>query len=466
MATYTKAGRAKTGTSAAAAAPLVLTAANGVSIAFDDGPLVAAPTWTQLDTEDGLIASYSIRVGRQDEFDRTGTGTATIQVNDTEGWFDPTNTGGPYYNNLDGKQVSIALHNPVTDNWRTIFRGLIDDIQHQVDPSQKVSRVTIQCVDGLDYLAGFELRLGASDEFPVNGDPVPAGSTGNIYYMPTEDAGAGGETCDWRINQVLDEASWPAALREVFTGNVHLARTVYSPGTPALSVIDEAADAEFPGIANRYVSKGIFVFHGRLARFNPTDGQYRIHTWKVGDGAQVAINNDYAHLRGLGFSRPRQYVRNSAYFTPQGILDVNLGGQVIEDPTSIAAYGIHSISAENLRIADSVLTGNTGAEECLLYGDYFVTVYADPQTRVNQLVFRSMAPEDSRAASLWNLMCNVDISDRIQLKCTNPGGGGFNDDLFFVEGISYDVRPLQPSYADVTLTLDVSPAFYYDFPWT
>lgn len=232
-------------------------------------------------------------------------------------------------------------------------------------------------------------------------------------------------------------------------------------------MIDEAADAEFPGIANRYIRKdGAFVFHGRLARFDPTNPDYEITTWKVGDGAAVESDSTYAQLRGLSFSRPRKYIINSALFTPQGIADADIAGQLVEDSGSISSFGLRSISADNLRIADSVLTGNNANDECRLYGDYYVTVFNTPTTRVTRIVFRSMHPDDPRAPAVWALMCGIDISDRIKLKTTNPGGGGWVDEFFFVEGITYDVQPLQPDYQNVTLTLDVSPASDYDFPWT
>lgn len=428
----------------------------GISVALSDGPLVAEPTWTRLDTTDNLISGYQIRRGRQDEFSRTGTGTATVTANDREGVFDPTLSP-----DFDSKQVALALHNPVADTWKTIFRGLVDDCQNVMDPSQLVSRVTLPLVDGLDYLAGHELRVG------VNGDFFGLG-VGNCTYAATPS-----DTVDVRIKQVLVESGWPSTgfvpdLASIFTGNVRLQETVYAPGTSALTVIDECADAEFPGFANRYVSKeGLFTFHGRLARFDPFGDSYGIQTWKVGDGAAIAGDANYAQLRGLSFSRPRSSLINSCLITPQGVAEADIPTMQVEDAGSISTYGVHSFSAENLRILNSALSGNNAKDECLLYSNFFVSTYNEPRTRVNQIVIRSLDPSDSRAATVWSLMCNVEISDIIHLNTTHPGGGGFDDD-FFVEGISYDVQPLQPDFANVTLTLDVTPRTYYpaDWDWT
>lgn len=427
--------------------------------------LEPSPTWTRIDTTDNLVASYSIRRGRTSELARTGTGTATVKLNDVDGWFDPTNTGSPYFGNLDGKQAVLALHNPVTDSWHTIFRGFVGSYDATMERSQVVTYTQVALVDALDYLAGYELVPDG-----ILGDTPPAISDGDIYYAAGDDPlyPLAFGTVNVRINKVLDDVGWPPApgIRDIFTGNVRLQETVYAAGSTALDVIQDAADAEFPGIANFYVARdGTVTFHGRLARFNPTESQYGITTWTLGDGAAVLADPTICQIRGLGWTRPRANVINSAFCAPKGILDADRAGQIVTDPTSIGAYGLHSWSSENLLIKESVLTGNDANAECLLYSTYYVDNYKDPRTRVNQITVRSLHPDDVRAAAVWAFMCSVDISDIITLTTTHPGGGGFNED-FYVEGITYNVSPLQPDYANVELILDVSPRAYYTFTWT
>ena len=122
------------------------------------------------------------------------------------------------------------------------------------------------------------------------GDPIPdtpAGRdiAGNVFY---EDDPVTGPQI--RINQALADANWPSGLSSVFTGNVNLNETVYSPGESILAVIHDAADAEFPGVANFYVDRyGVVCFHGRNARFNPSSTasdatHWDFHVWDVGLG--------------------------------------------------------------------------------------------------------------------------------------------------------------------------------------
>src|SRR5437867_3464377 len=108
----------------------------GVNVAPGNDLLDATPTWTRLDSTANLVARYEIRRGRTDITEESSTGTARIDFNDTAGTLDPTYGSSL---DLDGKPAALALHNPVTDSWATIFRGSIDDRPATVDPSQVVT---------------------------------------------------------------------------------------------------------------------------------------------------------------------------------------------------------------------------------------------------------------------------------------------------------------------------------------
>jgi hypothetical protein len=58
----------------------------------------------------------------------------------------------------------------------------------------------------------------------------------------------------------------------------------------------------------------------------------------------------------------------------------------------------------------------------------------------------------------------MDISHSVAITIASPGGGGFNAEPFFVEGVHENCQPLGPAYDDVTMTLDLSPKAYYDEP--
>ncbi len=464
MATYTKAGRAKTGTSAAAPV-YVVTASAGVSIAFDAaelGNLVSNPVWTQIDDPDETfhVASWSVRRGRSSEFDRMETGTATIKINDVDGAFDPTNTTGPFYGLLDPmKQAALALWNPVTEVTKTVFRGFVAEWLYDMDPSQRVTWTTLELSDAFDMFAATLLQPG---DF---GGTSPVGAVGDVYL----DEDTATDAVQTRLNALLTSAEWSPGLREIFTGNVGILGTVAARNDSLLSCLLDAADADFPGVVSCLMSKeGNFLFHGRYARFNPDDANYHIAHWKAGDGFAWQDDSTIAPISGLQFRRSKLDIINQVSAIPQGANDADAILNTNQDLTSIGIYGVRGESYENLLTLNGDASSpphtpvipTTALEETYKFAEYYVQNYASPRTRATSVTFRSHEITHPNAEALWALICGVEISDIVTLTTTHPGGGGFNED-FFVEGISYDVAPLRPDLHDVTLTLDLSPTAYY-----
>lgn len=429
----------------------------GLSIGFADDMFTEAPTWTRIDTASGVrVSQIDGKVGRQSEFEETDTGTLTIQFNDREGVVDPTNAA-----DLDGKPIALALRDPVTDEWFPRFRGVIDDVQVEMDRSQSVMRTTITAVDLFAYLSGFQLMPGQAGNTP------PAESAGFVWYEDT----AG--TVDDRINQILVDTGLPAApsdLTTVFSGNVKVQETVYSPGSTALDALRDACNAEFPTVANHYIDKyGRYSFHGRYARFDPVTVAasatgWDFNQWKAGDGTAIGSDPDRAQVRPpYAVTRSRTMVRNLAICYPQGMAQEDRDGQVYEDAVS-RANGTQAWSAESLIISEGSTTGNTAEVECLLYATYIVENYKDQRNRVNQLTFKSLLPTDERAAKTWALITGIDISDTIDFVIDHPGGGGIAE-LFFVEGLQWTMRPgqkdLDTGFPFITMTADLSPTAYW-----
>ena len=89
-------------------------------------------------------------------------------------------------------------------------------------------------------------------------------------------------------------------------------------GESILNVIHDAADAEWPGVANFYIDRyGVVCFHGRNARFDPaatagTATHWDFHAWDLGmGGAQVGPP--------WFVRRSSSLIRNSATCYPQHI---------------------------------------------------------------------------------------------------------------------------------------------------
>ncbi len=433
----------------------------GISLAPDDPAMNATPAWERIDTAYN-VQSFTIDRGRASEMSRTDTGTAHIELIDKTGAFDPTNPSGHFYGRLTAGvpmgplvQAKIELQNPLTSVWTTLFRGFISTIQWVPYRREDHANVSLELVDGLAYLAACEMAPDGSF-----GDEV---FEGNIVFHENLTIGTGG-AMQTRMNLVLDQADWPTSLREIFTGNVALQETVYAPRSTVLSVIQDAADAEFPDVSNVYIggprSPGNLVFHGRLARFNPADTQYNIQRWNTGDDAAAAL--DTANVCRLSppllASLDDTLLYTSALATPQNINDADIAAQYVTNTAAAALKGLRTWSAENLATRGGV--GTTGEAECRKFANYIRDNYGSPKVRVGQLTIKSRNVTSVSAAATWNLICKIDISDIVHVKTTHTGGGGFNHD-FYVEGIHYVARP-GPGVPYIELTLDVSPKGYYD----
>ena len=113
------------------------------------------------------MQSWSIDRGRPNEMSRTETGTASIELVDRTGDFDPTNPGGAYYGALvPTVQAKIELQNPVTDAWTTLFRGFIASVRWVPYRSEQHANVTLDLVDGLAILAACEMAPDGSFGHP------------------------------------------------------------------------------------------------------------------------------------------------------------------------------------------------------------------------------------------------------------------------------------------------------------
>jgi hypothetical protein len=423
---------------------------------------------------DGVnVTGWTVDRGRSSELDKTQTGTASATMQDFSGALDPTNTGGPFYGDLDPmKPAAIALYNPVTETWGTVFTGFTSELLYEMDITADFTTVTMELVDAFDVFASLELTPQIHGDTPADGwqgGLLTGADFADVYFqgtpsnLPNEPDVA--KHVDTRINDLLDAAGWPAGLRDIFSGNVEVQGKVVERRDSLLAELQNAADAEFPGVANIYVSKeGVVRFRGRFARFFPGRPGYGINTWKAGFTAQLG-DTDVAPIAGFGFRRSEADINNATLATPLGVDDADTPALVTKDDTSIGIYGYRGLSFDSLLTNaghDDDNNPTTALEETKKFSNYYTANYKDPKTRVTRMMFRPLDPSHPNAGALWGLMCGVELGDLISLETTHPGGGGFDED-FYVEGIHYDADVQGgAAFTNVTLELDVSPRSFFD----
>ncbi len=463
----------------------------GVVWAPTDDTLTVNPTWVRLDDPNtyNLTTSFSIVRGRSSNLDKVVTGTATLTFADNEGILDPTNPSSPFWDDsltpppegrtlLDPmKQAAIALRNPVTDEWFTLFRGFISRTNHGLNmwsEERGLDIVQWELVDAFDLFANVILTHG------VHGDAPLLASFPNIWY-PGTPANSGGPDpdvevhVDDRIVRLLDDAGWPgtgtainvADLRNIFSGNVTVQGVVYARKDSMLSAIFDACDAEFPGIGNFYMSKdGVATFHGRYARFFPTRPGYGINQWYVGSLPEAALDPDVApHANPLTFYRTADDIINSSYAIPQGYDESDPAVVISQDATSISTFGFRSENFDGLLVSaghDDDNNPTTATEEANKFAEYYVGNFSQPQTRLGTIRFTSRPVDGVGGPAVWKLLTEIELGDVITLTSAHPGGGGFGSD-FYVEQLRYDVGPGPADHPNIVLEVEVSPAGFFAY---
>lgn len=401
---------------------------DGSQIGFGD-PLEAFPSWESL-SANVKVGGWEWQRGRTDEFERTGAGSGRIFVKDRS-------------NYLAG--ASFPTHGRIRLRGSDRFRGHVDEVDGEVHSSGLKTDVTLELTDLRAHLAGVELVIGE------HGHPTP---TGREQYVFFEDG-----QVDDRIILALTQAGVPSPLRSIFSGNVMLIESVYNAGASILQVIDEAVDAEWPGVANSFIDAGgRFCFRGRHARFNPGNPTYGINFWEAGAsaiGGSDYVTGSRAQMRGLRWSKGKSTIYNRALAYPQGMAEDDLAAMLYEDATSVGLYGQRSWSAENLLTKRHLSNGNTGADEARLFARYQVDNHKAPAIRARKITFRTLRDSDPRAASVWALMQGVEISDVLDLYTPFIAG------RYFVEGITQRAEELDGTIPNVTTELDLSPAAFW-----
>ncbi len=454
----------------------------GVSIAFQDNWNVDAPTWTRLDTLDGCrVRGWTVDRGRPSEFEKTGTGTATIQLVDRAGLFDPT-AAAPVYLAAPALQVAISLRNPVNGTWHLVFRGFVEQWRYQLDRTRQYMAVELSCADGFSILSRAQLqpgRDGALPPFDEFSEDVAADlanlAAGNVLYGYTEG------TLRDRLEAILGDVEWPPEWMvqdiDLFTGNVRAAPKAYGPGTSALDALWDAVDAEFPGVGNLFcAANGHLWFRGRQARFRPDVAEYGIQRWTAADPSFTTGHADRVPIAELEWTLGNDNLFNVALATPEKVSAVgsfrplnptkdDVAGQLVTaddvgDTASIPVYGRQSLTFDNLQTGLDIATGEGPMAAVKKVATYYVQNYKDPHPRISRLTFKTRRPDTILGPILWQFLCNVEISDLITVQSEHPGGGGFNTD-FYVEGIHYTCRPGNADHPVVELSLDVSPRAHW-----
>jgi len=340
-----------------------------------------------------LVQTNRGRTALSDQFQ---TGTMTLRIVDQNGDFNPQNPASPYYELLTPmKKVQItATYSGVT---YPIFSGFITSyVNVQPKDATEVAYTTIQAVDAY--------RLAQNAQ------------------ISTVTGATAGDLSGTRINQILDQISWPASMRDVDAG---LTKMQADPGTTrtSLSALQIVADSEYGAV---YVdASGSFVFQDRSVTVSSIGGT---PTLFADDGTGIRYANAVWKLDDT-------LVFNSATVT-------RVGGtaQVAINQASIDKYFIHSYFLNNLLMQTDAVA--------LDYARAYVASRAETSIRCDAVEL-DLYTTDYNAGIIAAL--DLDFFDPITVITTQPGGSTL-DKTLQIFGVGMNITP--NSWKTVFTTLE------------
>lgn len=338
------------------------------------------------------ITAYVRKVDTKRTFGRNinnwESGTASIELLNTDGRFSPSKTTSPY---SVGGVTGIRPWIPV--RIRATWAGVIYDVYRgyalswqetyaEAYPGGGGAYVTVACTDEIGSLARFDGLAGVS-------------------------VGAG-ESTGARVHRILDAANYRGA-RNVHPGNVTVQATDMSAN--AVSALKLVVDSEGGAL---YVAKdGAVVFEHNYAlienpRSNTVQGAF-------GDGSGDLPASD------ITLSYNGDLVVNIAAFQ-------RVGGtvQVATNEPSRALY-------KDKRFSRSDLISETDAQ-VLALAQFWVSKYGEPEQLITSLQVNPLVNPNL----LWPQALGREVRDLIQAHRTPPGGYDITQ-LCFIAGISHAI---------------------------
>jgi hypothetical protein len=334
--------------------------------------------------------------GRTALSDQFQTGTMSLKIVDQNGDFNPQNPSSPYFELLTPmKKVQItATYSGIT---YSIFSGFITSyVNTQPKDATEVAYTTIQAVDAF--------RLAQNAQIST----VAGATAGNLSGT--------------RVNQILDQISWPASMRDVDAG---LTTMQADPGTTrtSLAALQTVADSEYGAI---YVdASGSFVFQDRSVTAASIGGTPTVF---ADDGTGIKYANAIWKLDDT-------LVFNSATITRTGGTP-----QVATNAASIIKYFIHSYFLNNLLMQTDAVA--------LDYAQAYVASRAETSIRCDAVELDLYSP-DYNAGIIAAL--DLDFFDPITVITTQPGGSTLNKTLQ-IFGVGMNISP--NSWKTVFTTLE------------
>jgi hypothetical protein len=373
----------------------------GVTIDFTNGPAFVVTAFTLDDAIKGLLGTgqladgddeivvtnevlrASVRRGRNRILNKFEAGTATIEIRDDNGDFNPSNTSGPYYGKLiplrkvrvfaDYDSVRYYLFSGFITSYDTSFARGVDE----------VSKVTLSCVDG------FRLLTGAN--------------------ITTVTGATAGQLSGARVTNLLNLVSWPGAARSIGTGDSTLQA---DPGTSRTS-LDALQTVEASEFGAFYVdAEGKAVFLDRHTISQKADATATIYS---DTGVGIAFQS-------IDFAFDDTLLVNDVTVQRSGGVAQN-----VSDATSVATYFQHSGIRSDILVETD--------DEALNMARSILLARKETTLRIDSMGLNLM---DASATTRIVAALNAELFDLVNVTKAMPGATTITRELF-IQGVQYDI---------------------------
>lgn len=354
-------------------------------------PIGPEDIWTDVSQ---YVRRWSVKRGASDGDQptmRLGPGTCSIQFNDGDRRFDPSNAAGPYV--VAGEtQVVPERRVRIRASWGfgswSIFVGYVDNWQPEYVGNQWTYS-----------------NMTATD-------------ASKVLARPSREALApafAGDDSGTRTNRILDSAGWSAGDRNIAVGDTTLQATTLE-GSPLteLYLVADTEQGEF------YIDgAGAPNFRNRTAIL--TDTRSAVSQVTFGDGGFMATGE--IPMADATQSTPADTLVNYVRAARAGGTE-----QIAQDVVSVARFGQKPHTRDDLLMETDDIA--------LQWANWLKYQYAQPARRFARVEFNTPAPQVEDA--YWSSFFPREFGDRITVIRRPAGGGDPIERDCFVRGIEHE----------------------------
>lgn len=372
----------------------------GVSIDFSNGPAFVSTAFTLNDAIKGVLGTgqladsdtnaditpdvmrASIRRGRNRLLNAFQAGTATVEVRDETGDWNPSNTSSIYYPNLIPLR-KIQIYADYLGIRYILFTGYITSYDIQFARGvDEVDKVILQCVDAFRLFQNAQINVVSS--------------------------AAAGDLSGTRINDLLDTTIWPSSLRDVDAGESTLQD---DPGGARglLEALQTVEQSEFGAFFMDAEGRATFYDRDTVSRY--------------ADSTPILFSDDGTQLpyAAIDLAFDDQLIVNQVT-----VQRLNGSPQTVSNQDSIDTYYLHAGTREGILVETDA--------EALEQAEMILNARKDTQVRVDSMTLNLL--EDNSPLVIAGL--NLEIFDLVNVSKIMPGATSITREVF-VQGLQHDI---------------------------